>query len=84
MSQCNLCLLARVSYRIFSLGGGVTCCVRNYLSDENLTHLMGNAIEGPDLNEVIFNELLGIFKEHNRRITLSLVYYSIIKVCVKK
>ena len=55
----------------------------NCLSDENLTHLMRNAIEGPDLNEVI-NEILDILKEKNRRITLQLVYDSIIKVCVKK
>ena len=54
------------------------------LSYESLTHLMRNAIEGPDLSEVNFNEILDFFKEKNRRITLSLVYYSIIKVCVKK
>ena len=39
-------------------------------SDENLTHLMRNVIECPDLNEVNFNEILDIFKERNRRITL--------------
>ena len=42
----------------------------NRLSDESLTHLMRNAIEGPDLNEVNFNEILNIFKEKNRHITL--------------
>ena len=42
----------------------------NRLSDENLTNLMRNAIEGPDLNEVNFNEILDIFKEKNRHITL--------------
>ena len=51
-------------------GGGEKCCVWNRLSDENLTHLMRNAIEGPDLNEVNFNEILDIFKEKNRRMTL--------------
>ena len=42
----------------------------NRLSDENSTHLMRNAIEGPDLNEVNVNDILDIFKEKNRRITL--------------
>ena len=42
----------------------------NCLSDENLTHLMRNSIEGPDLNEVNFNDILNIFKEKNRLITL--------------
>ena len=42
----------------------------NRLSDENLPHLMRNAIEGPDLNEVNFNEILDIFKEKNRCIRL--------------
>ncbi len=37
--------------------------LRNRLSDENLTHLMRTAIEGPDLSEVNFNEILDIFKE---------------------
>ncbi len=44
--------------------------LRNHLSDENLTHLMRIAIEGPDLSEVNFNEILDIFKEKNRRIRL--------------
>ena len=30
----------------------------NRLSGENLTYLMRNTIEGPDLNEVNFNEIL--------------------------
>ena len=42
----------------------------NRLSDENLTHLMRNVIEGPDLNEVNFNDILYIIKEKNGRITL--------------
>ena len=46
----------------FSVWGG-RCCVWNRLSDENLTHLMRIVIEGPDLNEVNFNEILDIFKE---------------------
>ena len=41
----------------------------NRLSDENLTHLMRIAMEGPDLNEVNFNEILDILKK-NRRIRL--------------
>ena len=44
--------------------------LRNRLSDENLTHLMRIAIEGPDMKEVDFNEILDIFKEKNRRIRL--------------
>ena len=39
----------------------------NRLSDENLTHFMRIAMEGPDLNEVNFNGILDIFKEKNRR-----------------
>ncbi len=35
--------------------------LRNRLSDENLTHLMRIAIEGSDLSEVNFNEILDIF-----------------------
>ena len=42
----------------------------NRLSDENLTHLMRIAMEGPDLNEVNINEILDIFKEKNRHIRL--------------
>ncbi len=44
--------------------------LRNRLSDENLTHLMRIAIEGLNLSEVNFNEILDIFKEKNRRIRL--------------
>ncbi len=44
--------------------------LRNRLSDENLIHLMRIAIEGPDLSEVNFNEILDIFKQKNRRIRL--------------
>ena len=54
----------------FSVWGGGRYCVWNRLSVENLTHLMRNAIEGPDLNEVNFNEIMDIFKEKNRHITL--------------
>ena len=44
--------------------------LRNRLSNENLIHLVRIAIEGPDLKEVNFNEILDIFKEKNRRIRL--------------
>ncbi len=44
--------------------------LRNRLFDENLTHLMRIAIEGPDLSEVNFSEILDIFKEKNRHIRL--------------
>ena len=40
------------------------------LSNENFTHLMRIAFEGPDLREVNFNEILDIFKEKNRHIRL--------------
>ncbi len=98
-------LISRVSYRIFSLGGGgefsvkfsqkfiiwpkillslgtatversfshmkmIKTRLRNCLSDENLTHLMRIAIEGPNLSEVNFNEILDNFKEKNRHIRL--------------
>ena len=49
--------LVRVSQDFQFGGGGGECCVWNRLSDENLTHLMRNAIEVPDLNEVNFNEI---------------------------
>ena len=42
----------------------------NRLSDENLTYLIRNTIEGPDLNEVNVNEILDIFKEKQQQITL--------------
>ena len=42
----------------------------NRLSDEDLTHSMRIAMEGPDLNEVNLNEILDIFKEKSRRIRL--------------
>ena len=40
------------------------------LNDSNLTRLMRIAIEGPELNSVNFAEILDIFKQKNRRISL--------------
>ena len=44
--------------------------LRNRLSDINLCRLVRIAVEGPELNEVDFEEIVDIFKEHNRRIKL--------------
>ena len=41
--------------------------LRNRLSDCNLSRLMLIAIEGPELKEVNFEEILNVFKEKNRR-----------------
>ena len=56
--------------RSFSVMKMIKTRLRNRLSNENLTHLMRITIEGPDLKEVNFNEILDIFKEKNRRIRL--------------
>ena len=56
-------LLAQAGFHTgFSVWGGGGCCVWNRLSDENLTHLMRIAMEGPDLNEVNIKEILDILK----------------------
>ena len=44
--------------------------LRNRLSDLNLCSLMRIAIEGPNLIDVHFEEILDVFKEKNRRIPL--------------
>ena len=44
--------------------------LRSCLSQSNLEHLMKIAIEGPQLTDVDFDEILHIFKEKNRRILL--------------
>ena len=44
--------------------------LRSRLSDSNLEHLMKIAIEGPQLTDVDFDGILGIFKQTNRRILL--------------
>ena len=44
--------------------------LRNRLSDMNLEHLMKIAIEGPPLTDVDFSEILDIFKQKNRHISL--------------
>ena len=42
----------------------------NRLNDTNLKRLMRIAIEGPEMKLVDFDEVLDIFKENNRRISL--------------
>ena len=44
--------------------------LRSRLSDMNLEHLMKIAIEGPPLTDVDFSEILDIFKQKNRYISL--------------
>ena len=44
--------------------------LRSCLSDTNLEHLMKIAIEGPHLSDIDFNEILDIFKQKNRHISL--------------
>ena len=44
--------------------------LRNRISDSNLPRLMRIAIEGPELSQVNFNEVLDIFKEQKHRIVV--------------
>ncbi len=44
--------------------------LRSRLTEQNLARLMRIAIEGPELNEINFNEILDIFKQSNHRIIL--------------
>ena len=45
--------------------------LRNRLSDINLCRLVRIAVEGPELNEVNFEEIVDVFKEHNRRVNFN-------------
>ena len=56
--------------RSFSQMKMIKTRLRNRLSDANLQHLMRVAIEGPDLKEVDFNQILDIFKLKSRRVLL--------------
>lgn len=56
--------------RSFSQMKQIKTRLRNRISDENLPRLMRIAIEGPELTEVDFNEVLDIFKKQNHRIVL--------------
>ena len=56
--------------RMFSQMKLIKTRLRNRLSDSNLEHLMKIAIEGPNISNVDFNEILDIFKQKNRRILL--------------
>ncbi len=44
--------------------------LRSRLTEQNLARLMRIAIEGPELNEINFSEILDIFKQSNHRIIL--------------
>ena len=44
--------------------------LRNRLNDTNLKRLMRIAIEGPEMKFEDFNEILDVFKEKNRQISL--------------
>ena len=44
--------------------------LRNRLNDTNLKRLMRIAIEGPEMKLVDFDEVLDVFRENNRRISL--------------
>ena len=56
--------------RSFSQMKLVKTRLRNRVSDINLARLMRIAIEGPELTDIDFNEILEVFKEKNRRILL--------------
>ena len=56
--------------RSFSQMKMIKTRLRNRLNDSNSTRLMRIAIEGPELNSVNFAEILDIFKQKNRRISL--------------
>ena len=56
--------------RSFSQMKMIKTRLRNQLSDANLQHLIKVAIEGPELKDVDFNEILEIFKLKNRRFSL--------------
>ena len=44
--------------------------LQSRLTEQNLARLMRIAIEGPELNEINFSEILDIFKQSNHRIIL--------------
>ena len=50
--------------------------LRNRLNDTNLKRLMQIAIEGPEMKLVDFNEVLDVFRENNRRISLKTLFLS--------
>lgn len=56
--------------RSFSYMKLIKTRIRNSITDQNLGRLMRIAIEGPELSNVNFNEVLDIFKQTNRRILL--------------
>ena len=56
--------------RSFSQMKMIKTRLRNRLNDTNLKRLMRIAIEGPEMKLVDFDEVLDVFRENNRRISL--------------
>ena len=56
--------------RSFSHMKQIKTRLRNGLNNANLAHLMGIAIEAPELSSVNFDEVLEVFQENNRQILL--------------
>lgn len=56
--------------RSFSQMKMVKTRLRNRLNDSNLSQLLRIAVEGPNLSNVPFEEILEVFKESNRRVEL--------------
>ena len=56
--------------RSFSQMKMIKTRLRNRLSDCNLSRLMKLAVEGPELSDIPFDEILDVFKAKNRRIEL--------------
>ena len=56
--------------RSFSQMKMIKTRLRNRLNDTNLKTLMRIAIEGPEMKLVDFDEVLNVFRENNRRISL--------------
>ena len=56
--------------RSFSQMKMIKTRLRNGLNDTNLKRLMRIEIEGPEMKLVDFDEVLDVFRENNRRISL--------------
>ena len=56
--------------RSFSQMKMIKTRLHNRLNDTNLKRLMRIAIEGPEMKLVDFDEVLDVFRENNRRISL--------------
>ena len=56
--------------RSFSQMKTIKTSLRNRLNDTNLKRLMRIAIEGPEMKLIDFDEVLDVFRENNRDISL--------------